>query len=264
MQNYLNDVIVNNFRPLINQNIYSAIKDTNGCILCSTNILAQSAGFDKWEEVIGMSYNSTYTKIIRAKMGVTNSQIIDQIQDYFNLLYKLELLVVKEKVVVSFIEMIPYRSIYESYLCTLIPLFNPNEEVIAIQLYYSTHKLFGINDYFEQFNTIDNNKLIKLTEAEINEVLQIFAPRELEIAYLLTIGFSQYQIADILQIGRGTIAKVISDQICPKLGIIGSSTRQVIEKIREMNCFQSPPKSLLRPLVLILDEEVNKKLQETA
>jgi len=263
MQNYLNDVIVKNFQPLINQNILSSIKDSYGRIICSTNMLAKSAGFNHWQDVIGMSYNSTYTNIIRTKMEVSDEQIVDQIQDYLKLLYNLELLVITDKIVVSFIEMIPYKGIYESYLCTLIPLFNPEEEVVAIQQYYSTHKLFGINDYFEQFNTLDNNKLIKLTEAEINEVLQVFAPRELEIAYLLTIGFSQYQIADILQIGRGTIAKVISDQICPKLGIIGSSTRQVVERIQAMNCFQSPPKSLLRPLVLILDEEINKKLQKS-
>lgn len=260
MQNYLDDVIVKNFQPLINQNIHSVIKDTQGRILCSTNMLARSAGFDNWQEVVGMSYNTTYEAIIRAKTGIDDKQIINQIQDYLQLIYQLELFVVADRTVVSFIEMIPYRGVYESYLCTLIPLFDFEENVVAIQQYYSTHKLFGITDYFAQFNTT-NSKLIRLTEAEINDTLSVFAPRELEIAYLLTIGFSQYQIANVLRISRGTIAKIISDQICPKLGIIGSSTPQVISKIQEIKCFRSPPKSLLRPLVLILDEEVNQKLQ---
>lgn len=260
MQDYLNDIIIKNFHPLINQKIYSVIKDAKGKVLCATNLLAESIGLNSWQDLVGLSYQDVSQKKIERAMEIDDLQIIRSIQDYFRLIFELEMIVMDSKIIVSYVEMIPYRNTYQLYLCTVVPLLDPDEKVVAIQLYYSHYdRIFGISDYFELSDT-DNSKFVTLNETEISDILRIFTPRELEIIYLLLMRFSQYQISDILQIKRGTIAKVISDQICPKLNIVGSNTRLVIEKINKMGGLKSPPKSLLRPLVLVLDEEINRKL----
>lgn len=76
------------------------------------------------------------------------------------------------------------------------------------------------------------NKQIKLTV------------RQEEIMFLLTIGFSQKEVADIYGVQRGTIVKSIG-VICEKFEIQGASTDKLIELVYEFG-YGVPPYHLLK------------------
>ncbi len=76
-----------------------------------------------------------------------------------------------------------------------------------------------------------------------NKKIQL-STRQEEIMFLLTIGFSQKEIADIYGVHRGTIIKSIS-VICDKFEIAGASTDKIIELVYEYG-YGTPPYQLLK------------------
>lgn len=76
-----------------------------------------------------------------------------------------------------------------------------------------------------------------------NKEIQLSARQE-EIMFLLTIGFSQKEIADIYGVHRGTIIKGIS-VICDKFEIAGASTDKIIELVYKYG-YGIPPYHLLK------------------
>jgi hypothetical protein len=80
--------------------------------------------------------------------------------------------------------------------------------------------------------------------------------RQHEILYLILQGIPQEYAAQILNIKRGTLARIISEQICPKFNIHGSNTKLLIEKAMQLGFHRYMPKSLWVPGVIILEEEI--------
>lgn len=80
--------------------------------------------------------------------------------------------------------------------------------------------------------------------------------REQEILFLLASGMTQQQIAQVLNKGRGTIGVIIKNQLSTKFGIIGSNTKLLAQIAYEYGFHKKMPKSLWRPSVLIMGDEL--------
>jgi len=257
MTDYLYEVAIPNFQQLIDQkNVCSAIKDNKGRIVCATALYAKESGFEDWRDLIGVSYNSNLEKIEEISRP-NDKQILLEIKKYCNKLAILEQAVIVERTVASYIELFPYQNFYKSSIGTMIPIMDLTGNAVGIQVFFSAYELFGIEDYFKQFQQ-PNKTLAKFSESVMIESVKL-TRRELEITYLLAHGFSQYQISGILQITRGTVSKIISNQICPKFNIHGSNTKLLINKVKKLDYLKNPPQSLLKPLIIILDDNINRK-----
>lgn len=257
MNKYLADVIIPNFQPLINQKICTVIKDCDGKIVCATNMLVESAGFEEYTDLLGASYEGFNLQHIEGKMHV-DEEISRKVKLYFSKLDLLEKATIQEKMIVNYIDFLPYRNKYVAWIGSIIPIFDLSGQVVGTQSFYSECNLFGLNDYFKQLHEL--NKTSKNISEESGSLTQLnLTQREKEISYLLVHGFSQYEMSEILQVTRGTIAKTVSEKICPKFGISGSNSKILSDILKNSGYFEAPPKSLLRPTIIILDAHIKEK-----
>ena len=70
--------------------------------------------------------------------------------------------------------------------------------------------------------------------------------REQEVIFLICHDFSQYEIADFLHISRGTVQKIINNQICEKFAINDNNVAELIAKAKLLKLDQHFPPTLLR------------------
>jgi hypothetical protein len=116
---------------------------------------------------------------------------------------------------------ITLKSISNLLLLSLIPIQYQGKYIG----YYAVARNVHIPSYMElilfhtknpKFRKIDKRSSIALSE------------QEREILFLLISGFTQEEIAEYFECSRGFIGKLIAKKICPKFGIIGSSTKLLV------------------------------------
>lgn len=76
--------------------------------------------------------------------------------------------------------------------------------------------------------------------------------RQHEILFLLCFGYSQDQIAQTLNISRGTVSHIITETLCPKFGMVGSNTRELARCAILAGLHRQVPPGLLTPVVIRL------------
>ena len=65
-------------------------------------------------------------------------------------------------------------------------------------------------------------------------------------------GFTQSEVVQILNISRGSVANIVSEQICSKFKIAGSSTKLLIDKAITLGLNKTMPSSLYKPFIIVL------------
>jgi len=252
---YLNDVVLPYFSGFIHQNVDMGLFTPDGIIIGCTAKGAENVGL-KVDEVIGLSYETLDINIIKKICKLTVHNVSD-IVALFQKLWKLNKIVIQEKRIISYIDVIPYKMHYSATLVTHTPIFNPtNGEVVATQTIGTTYHLYGIVDYINKLNNEENQELSTLTVPENNFNL---TPRQHEVLFLLLIGLSQSEIATVLGIVRGTISTIITHQLCHKFEITNGSTKSLLIKARKYDLHKYVPQSLYKPQVIVLDNDIRQK-----
>ena len=162
------------------------------------------------------------------------------------MIYEIQKLVFMNKTILSFIDLLPYKGHFQSYLVTYVPIFHPTGEVIAIQSYATRSRFFSHQEYL--------NLLVEDKLEQTNPNLEKLTSRENEIMFLLANGLSQDLIAQTLKVSRSTIANIIANQLCAKFGIPGSNTKLLAQKALKYEFHQTVPASLYRPYIILLDD----------
>lgn len=247
-QRYLEEVIVPNFYPLIEQKIHSVIFDFNLALLICTTRSANSIGLSTWQEAIGLSFNNHQNEDLPNNIFTTQYKgtSIEYINQYTKKIYEIQRKVLKKKVISCFIDLLPYKGKFQAYLVTYVPIFHPNGEVIAIQSHARLSRFFSHHEYLHH--------LMKNELGQREHNLEKLTTRESKIMFLLANGFSQDLIAQTLEVSRSTIANIIGNQLCAKFGISGSNTRLLAQKALQYELHHTVPISLYRPYVIILDD----------
>ncbi len=243
-QDYINNVLVPWFKPLIEQPVYSCIYNDNLEVVICTQKSAQGLGLSKWEEVVGLGYKRSSElarKICGAKYTDENQQ---EIIKYSQVILDLQAKVFQERQVVTFFDLLPYNSTFQSHIVIYTPIFHPNGEVVALQSFSHESKFFGFQEHFF--------KMASEPLAKEYPLHKDLSRREQEIMFLLANGLSQEHIAKTLGLSRSTIASIIANQLSEKFNIPGANT-QLLSKIAiEAGYFQYIPESLYRPFVVSL------------
>lgn len=246
---YLKENIIPSFMPLVSRNVYSIIFDYDYKVLICTESSAKSVGFDKWEDMVGLSFRDHNDPDMAAK--IFGDQYRDEskryIHEYAEKIHEVQKRVFTDQNVISFLDLLPYKGELKSYIVTYVPIFHPSGEVIAIQSFAARSRFFSHKEYF---NRILDSK----------EGLDLFysvdlTTREHEIMFLLANGSTQDQISQILKVSRSTIANIIANQLCVKFGIFGANTKLLTQKALQYNLNQTVPPSLYRPYMIVLDEK---------
>ena len=243
---YLEKVVIPNFKVLVNRDFCSVLYDTNGNSLIATDIAAKSIGLAGWEHSAGISYWEASNELlcdIFIEMYTAASSA--GIRDYCRKVMRIQQYVHKQGTVINYIDLLPYKGQFKSYFVTLLPVYHPQGEIVALQSYAVECKFLG---FHEQLADLLGKKEKVYSSSEIQ-----FTAREQEILFLLTYGVTQDQIAQILNVSRGTVANIISKQLCVKFGIPGSNTKLLTEAAINAGAHQNMPQSLIHPCVMVLN-----------
>jgi len=260
---FLQQVIIPGFKPLVNQDIYSTIYDTSGKIIITTNKVAKNFGFEDWHEMIGLNFQELAPWMIPiANQSLLDTKLIEQGVAILKKVGQMQKIVFELKRSINVIIIYPFQEVFSPFiLVQYTPLFDPHGEIIAIQGASTNYQLFGFGDYLKLIAFKKGNETEKLFHDQEIKKLNL-TERQHEILFLVSHEVSQRTIEQILGIKRGNIAKTISTSLCPKFGIIGSNTKQLIAKAKAINVHKFVPLSLCKPMVVIMDEEVGARYQQ--
>ena len=111
-----------------------------------------------------------------------------------------------------------FQFIYRPYVKNIIP-----EELLTRQIAMFNTKTITLNNIYP----------IELDESEE------------KILSLLLLGYTQAEIATTFNCSRSSIAKIISEHLCPKFSIVGHSSRLLIEKAIELGYANFIPKNII-------------------
>lgn len=255
-QNYLDNVILANFKLLVDKNFYSSIINRNNEIIGCTDLSARAFGFSNHDELIKLKLSTKeYGNREIAKYifkGAYNQISADKIHQYVHKVYLLQEYVFRTGMVVSYIDMLPYNNKFKTYIVTLVPLYCDEQEIVALQTFSNETRVFHFQDYLA-YNKIDE---VCVDEKELSE-------RELEIMFLLSHGLTQEQCAQIQNISRSTVATIIKN-LCTKFGVSGSNSKALQQIAFQSGHHRVIPKSLWKPCVIITDSKavnfINREL----
>lgn len=232
---FLNQVILPCFRGAISKALFFAILDLEGEILLSSSICTKNLTYGTGQ--ISESSN-TNTEDISVK---ENPVIAKQIRD-------IQKMVIKEERLISFIKFSGVKDLSRAYHITYFPLFKPDGKIFAILSLGKQHHFLAPKQYLDH---LCSTKL-KPGSSPDYELFKKLTTRQKEILYLLICGMTQTEIAQVLNIERGTVATFIL-RISEKLNIAGSATKILVKKAVELNLHKIIPPTLLSPRIIIID-----------
>ena len=242
-QCYIQEVVIANFMPLVEQPILSYLCDDSFKIIVCTNLTASTLGYGHWQDAVGVGYQNFLERAEQIPGIELLRENQEEIEKYIEVIIKLQKKVFITGQIASFFDLLPYNGVFKSYLVTYIPVFHPNGEVVALQSFAHESKFFGFQEHFFQLVSAPLDK---------NYPQLLLTKREQEVMFLLANGLSQPDIAKTLQISRSTVAGIISNQLSEKFSIPGSNTNLLTKIAIECGYFQRIPESLYRPFVVSL------------
>ena len=247
------DLIINikNQENYADHAIISMIIDHNCKFQAISKYMLGDVGIN---EIIGKSFIELDNAIISKLTGLTNGDSIEQVKASYQKFNRLIEATINEKRIISCLDITQYHKDTDPYINTFIPIFSNDKGsiVVGVKMVSSIFRLFGVYDYF---------KVLHVKPSNLNNLYSTLnlATRQHEILYLLANGFSQIEAAQILNISRGALANIVSEQICPKFNINGSNMKVLIEKAKLMKLDKYMPKSLLKSSVIVFDQDIVDK-----
>ncbi|AUR50757.1 LuxR C-terminal-related transcriptional regulator [Aquella oligotrophica] len=244
-KNYLEQVVIPGFLPLVDKPLYSFICDDEYKLVICTNMNAHSLDYGNWQEMIGLSYKDPSEDLIKKIFkDKYDSSYREEIDKYIQTILEAQEFVLNTGQVSSMFDLLPYNGTFKSYLVLYTPIFHPNGEVIALQSFSHESKFFGFKEHFLQLteHTVDKSYSLKSN----------LTKREEEVIFLLANGLTQEQISKTLNLSRSTIANLIANQLSEKFNISGANTHLLTQIAVESGLFQQIPESLYRPFVVSL------------
>ena len=233
--------------------IISVIIDSDYKIQAVSKYMLDGLNIDT-DEIIGKSFIELKDATVTKLTGLIDDNDIQMVNSNYRKLNRIVEATINEKIIISCLDLTLHYEDINPYLNTFIPIFSSNEEnmVIGVQMVSCISKLYGVNDYFKALYAKSSDSINPKQSLKL-------APRQHEILYLLANGFSQADAAQILNISRGALANIISEQICPKFNITGSNTKTLVEQAKLLEIDKIMPKGLLRPNIIVFDQYIVDK-----
>lgn len=250
-RDYLEQVVIPGFLPLVDKPLYSFICDDEYKLVICTNMNAHSLDYENWQEMIGLSYKDPSEHLIKKVFkDKYDSSYREEIDKYIQTILEAQEFVLTTGQISSMFDLLPYNGTFKSYLVLYTPIFHPNGEVVALQSFSHESKFFGFKEHFFQTNEIA--KITAPSHIQVN-----LTKREEEVIFLLANGLTQEQISRVLNLSRSTIANLIANQLSEKFNIAGANTHLLTKIAVESGLFQQIPESLYRPFVVSLRPDLD-------
>ena len=129
--------------------------------------------------------------------------------------------------------------------CTQVPLLNPAGDLIGIQIVCTIYNNTPLENLFYNHDITYDLKLIHRIGLTAKQHYALF---------LLCNNFTQEEISAIFQVTRGTITRMIVDQIAPKLGVIVANAFSVVTKAKEIGLQYYLPSNLFDNAIITIGD----------
>lgn len=240
--------------------VLATIYDCSATLLASSNYNAKLMNLTS-QQLVGLNIDQITTEQIQWLMPDINQVEITQIKNSLLMLSKLLQIIIIEEIPISYLNFMPLGGIRKPFIELASPIFGEHGDIVGIKIIATEYSLYGQNEYFKQLCQANPSTKPQVTAEKIypqtsHKTKINLAERQLEIVYLLANGFTQSEVAQILNISRGSVASIVSTQICAKFNIAGSSTKLLIDKATALGLNQSMPPSLHKPFIIILDKNI--------
>ncbi|MBX9598126.1 MAG: hypothetical protein K2X04_06080 [Burkholderiales bacterium] len=236
---FIENVIIPMLTGLVQKKLFSAAYDLDGKIIIATDMFAGYFGYSSMNQIQGKSLHDILAEI--GKLEQLN--LIDHLN-------KIRLKVINTGSIVTHLNLIPFQNKILTTLVYNIPIFRTDGKVVA------TRTIARKIDLISSVAAMNNNLIHGEPICKVKPWELHLSPRQNEILYLLTIGFSQNQVADYLGITRGTISKIISETICPLFEIDGSNTKLLVKTIIASKYFERASNPFLEPRIIEIDSNI--------
>lgn len=127
--------------------------------------------------------------------------------------------------------------------CMQVPIINNTGSVVGVQIVCEHFSYLPLENLL--FNRDIKYDIDKLKEINLTV-------KQHQILFLLCNNFTQEEIAAILQVTRGTITRVVVDQIALKLGVSVANAYNVVQKAKQLGFQYITPNELFNDSIIIL------------
>ncbi len=203
--------IKNHYCGAYSQKLRLAVFDLLGQIQFVTHELAVFLRLNPYAPDLATSVANNF------KTMVADSKILREFQ-------KIRPQLIKSKQVQRFFFNLTIDEINHSMILIFTPIFSPCGLMCGIELNVLDFNLLPIKHYLD-FDIAIHNRTFN-ADSPIS-----LSTRQNDIVYYLLLGLTQKQIGEKLKISRGTVSKLISEQICPKFGLESGYTGVLLARL---------------------------------
>ena len=208
MTDHLKNIVASYYVGMQKANMLVAVFAIDGVTVFATDKFVRLFGDVFFSE----SFHSSLRQNLLEKQP---SELVNKLLEY-------HLLVIESKTDYQYLLNIELAEGIRSYRIITCPIFSPEGEVIAVEIKAKIFCLFPFSQIF-----IDGiKKQPKRSSQNINLSL-----RQRQIVFYLLLNYSQNTIAQLMGISRGTICKIIAEDICPKFDLPGNSATLLVNEI---------------------------------
>ncbi len=129
--------------------------------------------------------------------------------------------------------------------CTQVPLLNQTGDLIGIQIVCTIYNNTPLENLFYNHDITYDLKLIHRIGLTAKQHYALF---------LLCNNFTQEEISAIFQVTRGTITRMIVDQIAPKLGVSVANASNVVIKAKKIGLQYYLPSNLFDNAIITIGD----------
>lgn len=230
----MNRVVLPFIAGSVNTKLQSLVFDLSGNIIFSTSHL-KLVLCGKNQEIIGKTIHNL------ENLSLVPSHILQQLE-------KLRIQIITTETTLRYCVFINNSKLSIAYNIVHAPIFYHDGTVCGSRAIVTNFSWFGYKEYFSAILRPyrRDNKIIR----RMNIKLKI-TPKQHITLFLLSCGFSQNEIATIIEVTRGTVASNIAS-LCKKFGLNQQNTPLLIKKFNELKIGNTPPKSLLESKIIVL------------
>ena len=243
-QEFLLTYVIPSLLGALGEKILFSVYDLEGRIMIASDMFCRYFGVENYKQLYGKRPDELMKeKIIKRSPTSRSPRDVTLYQKMLSEWDRIRRKVINTEKLVAYMNIIPFPQGTAIFEASHLPIWNTEGKVVATQII--TH---GNNFFFDSL--LLKNKIFK-NSSKTHEIKDMPTLNDFEfrIIFLMVLGFSQSEIARLLDVSRGTIASKISEQIGHKFGISGANSKLLMKRLIDINFFQSLPFNMVPPII---------------
>lgn len=220
----------------VDKKINMIIYNIEGAVKLITTAYAQRFNSPDWETMIGQKLSDS--------IPADNTEL----QSFATELEVIRRKVIRDKKLYKYITIVPSNAGLDAYIEYHFPIISEDGVTQASQVISKMMKSYYSQNTFEKY--ITGERAVKPAASNFRTLAASLTTEEYEILFLLNLGFTQDQAAEIYGISRSKLAKIINYKIADKFNVSDNTLKNILKEANNLNMFTTIPRKFLTPQVI--------------